>query len=585
MEFKEQLKSAADIVQVIGEYVRLRKSGANRYTGLCPFHSEKTPSFSVHAGHQFYKCFGCGAGGDVFKFVMEIEGLSFWEALKQLAERYGIPLPKRSDFSDEETRLRAAIYEMHEIAQRTYRAALDSPAGAEARAYLARRSVGRELIEQFGLGFAERSGQTLARQFEQRGFSPESMEQSGLVRKRAEGGFYDAFRGRLMFPIHNESGKLVGFAGRALAEDDQPKYLNSPATPIYYKSSILYNLHRARQAIRKDDVSILVEGYMDVIGLHGAGVQPAVASCGTALTPQQVRTLRRHSSNIVVNFDPDAAGGAAAERSIQMMLEESMHIRVLQLDGGLDPDEYVKERGVEAYRAAVAGAQRYFYWLADRARARSDMTSAEGRVSGFQFLLPALQRVPDKIERVAVANDLASYLGVDSDLVLEQFRKAASTRAETTLRAPRRQLPAAERILLQCLLESDEARRNVLPRLKDSPAAGRLSARKIFDAMATLGDRYSYADLEARLEDAEKDLLAGLLLADELDKPSDPVAQALEGLARLESAGEISERAALKARVREAEKAGNAAEALRLTEELLLMERRIGLPRRESVVE
>ncbi len=585
MEFKEQLKSAVDIVQVIGEYVRLRKSGASRYTGLCPFHSEKTPSFSVHAGHQFYKCFGCGVSGDAFKFVMEIEGLSFWEAMKQLAERYGIPLPKRSDLSDEETKLRAAIYEMHEIAQRAYRSALESPAGAEARAYLARRSVARDVIEEFGLGFADRPGQTLTRAFQQRGFAAESMEQSGLVRKRAEGGFYDAFRGRLMFPIHNESGKLVGFAGRALSDEDQPKYLNSPATPIYYKSSILYNMHRAKQAIRKDDVSILVEGYMDVIGLHGAGVRQSVASCGTALTPQQVRGLRRHSSNIVVNFDPDAAGGAAAERSIQMMLEESMHIRVLQLDGGLDPDEYVKERGVEAYRASLGKAQRYFYWLADRARARSDMTSAEGRVAGFQFLLPAIQRVPDKIERVSVANDLASYLGVDADLVLEQFRKAASTRAETTLRAPRRQLPAGERILLQCLLESEAAREAVLPRLKDSASVARLTARKIFEAMANLGDRYNYPDLEARLEDAERDLLAGLLLADEVTNPSDPVAQALESLARLEKSGEGLERSALKARVREAEKSGNVAEAIRLTEELLRMERSMDLPRQESVVE
>jgi DNA primase len=331
MDFVEQLKSSIDIVKGVGEYVRLKKSGAGpRWVGLCPFHTEKTPSFSVHQSHQFYKCFGCGAGGDVIKFVMEIERISFVEALKLLAERNGIAMPKRAEYADEETKLRATLFEMHEIAARAFRANLQGPAGSAARDYLARRGVAASVVEEFGLGYSDRGGQDLVRRFEREGFS-QQMEASGLVLKRQDApGYFDRFRGRLMFPIHSESGKIIAFAGRALAAGDEPKYLNSAETAIYRKNQVLYNLHRAREAVRKSGFGILVEGYMDVIGLHAAGVREAVASCGTALTAGQVRTLKRYSENLVVNFDPDAAGSNAAERSIQLLLEEGMRVRVLE---------------------------------------------------------------------------------------------------------------------------------------------------------------------------------------------------------------------------------------------------------------
>src|SRR5664279_5857160 len=289
MDFVEQLKSSVDIVSVVGEYVKLRRSGANRYMGLCPFHSEKTPSFTVHVVHQFYKCFSCGAGGDVVKFVMEKEGISFYEALKLLADRYGIPMPKRSQYADEDSKLRGAIYQMHELAQENFRAHLDGPAGEAARGYLARRGVTPETAGQFGLGYSDRSGRALLRLYEQRSFPAAQMDQAGLVGKRQDGSLYDRFRNRLMFPIHNESGKIIGFGGRALAAEDEPKYLNSPETPIYKKSHVLYNLHRAKEGVRKDDRAILVEGYMDAIGVTAAGFHAVVASCGTALTTPQVQ--------------------------------------------------------------------------------------------------------------------------------------------------------------------------------------------------------------------------------------------------------------------------------------------------------
>src|ERR1051326_1684400 len=350
MEFAEQLKSSVDIVSVIQEYgPRLRKSG-NNYQGLCPFHNEKTPSFSVSATKQFYYCFGCHAKGDVINFVMEIEKISFYEALKSLAERHGIPMPKRSQYADEDSRLRGAIFQMYESAQEHFRANLNGAPGEAARAYLVRRGVAPETVEQFGLGYSERAGRALLRILNERNFPQPQLEQSGLVRKRDDGTFYDYFRNRLMFPIHNESGKIIGFGGRALAADDNPTDLNTPDTPIYRKSAVLYNLHRAKEAIRKEDRVILVEGYMDAIGVTAAGFGAVVASCGTALTPHQVQVLKRHTPKIAVNFDPDAPGANAAERSINLLLEESMHIRIVELDGELDPDEYCKERGAEAYQ-------------------------------------------------------------------------------------------------------------------------------------------------------------------------------------------------------------------------------------------
>jgi DNA primase len=384
MDFVEHLKSQVDIVQTIQTYVKLRRVG-HRYTGLCPFHSEKSPSFSVNADLQFYHCFGCKAGGDVLKFIEQIEHVSFYEALKLLSERNGIPMPRRAEYADADSKLRGAVMLMHELAEQEFRELLKSPQGSEARAYIMKRGIAPEMVEHFGLGYSDRSGRWLVRAFERHSFTAEQLDASGLVMKRdGGGGYFDRFRGRLMFPIHNESGKCIGFGGRALDPEDNPKYLNSPETPIYKKSNVLYNLHRAKEGIRKQDRSILV-----------------VASCGTALTNPQVRMLKRHSSNITVNFDPDAAGESAAERSIKLLLDETMHVRIMELEEDLDPDEYCKKHGAEAYEARVKAAKTYFYWLADRARSRYDVKTSEGRVAVFQFLLPAIQGLPDKLERSA----------------------------------------------------------------------------------------------------------------------------------------------------------------------------------------
>jgi DNA primase len=578
MDFAEQLKSSIDIVKVAGEYVRLKRVGATgRYVGLCPFHQEKTPSFSVNQTRQFYHCFGCGVGGDAIKFVEEIEGLSFWETVKMLAERYGVPMPKRSDYSDAESKLRGALMEMHTIAARLFQENLRGPQGAEARAYLDQRGVSQEAIDAFELGLAEPSGQVLTRKLSERNFSAEQMEASGLVRKRNEGtGYYDNFRGRLMFPIHNESGKVIAFGGRAMNDDDQPKYLNSPETPIYRKTSVLYNLHRARDAVRRSGRVVLVEGYMDVIGVYAAGVKEVVASCGTALTNGQVRTLHRHADTVVVNFDPDTAGANATEKAIQLLLDEGVHVRVVALDGGLDPDEYCKRNGAEAYRAKLDGAATYFHWLADRARLRFDMKTSDGKVAAFKFLLPAVQKIGDKLEQAATVNDLASYLGVDPGLVLDQFKKsAASRRAPVPQVAAASAIPAMERILLNALLSSDRARAEMLPALLPE-LTGTFVTREVFEGLrqaAGDGSAFSYAALEGRLQASGRELLRGAVTADESSGESVSWEQAQACLRRLESDFRKRQLGELRARVKSAEREGRVEEALSWMAELSRLER------------
>jgi DNA primase len=315
---------------------------------------------------------------------------------------------------------------------------------------------------------------------------------------------------------------------------------------------------------------------MDVIGVYAAGVREVVASCGTALTSQQVQAMKRHSEKIVVNFDPDAAGAKAAERSINMLLDEDMHVRIVELDGGLDPDEYCKQRGADAYAAKLGSAKNYFYWLADRARTMHDMRTAEGRIGAFQFLLPAIQRLSDKLERLAVVNDVAGYLGVDAGPVLESFRKAAGERREKTVRPSAEPVRAVERILLNLLLVNSEARAHLLPRLKRMPAIAQFSTHRIFEALFALDqvdNSVEFSELDSRLEENDRILLASAVLTDESDSQTLSLEQGEACLRSLEGSQHQTERLALKARVKEAERDGNLGEALRLSAELTRMDR------------
>jgi len=573
MEFIEQLKSSVDIVQVIGDYVQLRRIGGGvRYVGLCPFHSEKTGSFSVHAQHQYYKCFGCDAHGDVLTFIMEIERFTFWEAVKYLAEKHGIPLPQRSEHSDEETRHRAALHEMHDMAARIFRETLLGPAGAEARQYLVRRGVSQEVAGTFGLGISDRSGTQLVRAFQRKGFTINDMEDSGLVLKRQDGsGFFDRFRGRLMFPIHSESGQVIAFGGRAMAAGDEPKYLNSSETPIYRKSHVLYNLNQARKAIQQQGFAVLVEGYMDVIGVWAAGVENVVATCGTALTAFQVRALRRHAPQVVLNFDPDEAGMKASERSSQVLLEEGMRLKVLELAGGLDPDEYIQKEGVEAYSAALGAAPGFFHWLAGRARQRFDLNSPEGRSGAFQFLLPVIHRLPGKVERLAVAEDMAAALNVPKGMVLDEFKRAAAERKAARPSGSASMPDPTELLLLHSLLSSADIRNDVSSALGEMNLTETLRTGRIVETVLKMeaeGSVPSFATVSARLNDADRKLFSCLLEADEILRGEPSLDQAREIVRKLAASQFQLKRQQMKDRIREAEKAGDMKLAIELMSEL-----------------
>lgn len=434
------------------------------------------------------------------------------------------------------------------------------------------------MAEEFGLGLSERGGQALARIFQRKGYAPADLEASGLVLARNDGsGYFDRFRHRLMFPIHSEMGKVIGFGGRALGEGEEPKYLNSSETAIYRKSTVLYNLNRARKAIQDEGCAVLVEGYMDVIGVYGAGVRNVVATCGTALTAAQVRAMRRHAGVVVVNFDPDNAGAQATERSSQVLLEEGVRLKVLQLGGGLDPDEYVKEHGAEAYRQALGRARAYFHWLADRARARHDARTPEGRVAVFQELLPAIHRMPDKIERLSVANDVADYMGIEQGLVLDEFRKAAAERREQKSRArEERGLDPGEMMLLHALMTSAEARAMLAPALRTMEGVKRFRTARIFEVVSRLvesGGEVTLAAVEGRLEEGDRALLLGVLFDDELLRDGVTMEQAEACLRRLSAGEHRLGRDHLRQMIRQAEREGRLAEALQLTRELQELER------------
>jgi DNA primase len=463
IDFSQTVKQQADIVKVIEGYIRLRKAGAQNYTGLCPFHKEKSPSFSVHAVRQFYHCFGCGASGDVFSFVAKIENVTFPEAVRIVAGKCGIPLPKREFSSPEEAagaRQRAKLLELHETAAAWFEEQLRGPEGAVAREYLAGRGMTPEGIAKFRIGYAPDSFNALRDRLSGMA-DQETLRACGLFSSKEHedgtlGPIYDRFRKRVTFPICNESSRVIAFTARTLdtGEKAGAKYINSPETPLYTKSLVLFNLDKARTAIRQLEFALLVEGQMDCISVYLRGIQNVIATSGTAFTEQQVALLRRHTSQVVVNFDPDAAGSNAAEKSIALLTEEGFNIKIVTLDGGLDPDRYIRERGVEAYMAALRGARRQADYLIERARLAFPGASSEQKVKAMNFLLPHIRRMPEKLARDQFAHDAAQKLGIDSAILREELRQAAlkrRDRIETRVST----LTETERIMLRALAIQD----------------------------------------------------------------------------------------------------------------------------------
>jgi len=510
--FADRVKQQADIVRVVGEYVRLKKNGQN-FTGLCPFHSEKTPSFAVHPVKQIYHCFGCGVGGDVFKFVMEMDKCEFMEAVQAVADKCGIAIPRSRERSPEERReqqQRSALVELHREAAGFFARQLESTSeGKAARGYLADRGLDAEAIARFGLGYAPSGGDALIRHLKTK-YPEKIVELAGLASRDANGRPYDRFRRRIIFPISNESGKVVAFGGRALG-DDLPKYLNSPETPIYVKSTVLYHLDRAKEAIRSTDAAILVEGYMDTIAVAGAGITNVVASCGTSLTEMQVKLLSRFTRRLIVNYDPDTAGQAATERSLSILLEHNCDVRVLALPGGKDPDTFIRTEGAAAYRKLLESAPPYLDYLIGRAR-QLGVATAEQKLRAMNFLMPFVQRIPNALLRSEWASRIAQQLRVDEPVLREALRRAAAERRSEVKTEPTavRTGKPAERRLLQMLIEQNDFRERLGGAIRDNQLHVGLETEKIFglllDASAA-GSVPDVSSLALKLEERDRSVL------------------------------------------------------------------------------
>lgn len=538
--FADRVKQQADIVRVVGEYVRLKKSGQN-FTGLCPFHGEKTPSFAVHPVKQIFHCFGCGKGGDVFSFVMEMEKCPFPEAVRIVAEKCGIPIPRPKESTPEERKenqQRSALIEIHREAQSFFVKQLESTAeGKAARAYLEDRGLDGETITRFGIGYAPAGGDVLFRYLKQK-YAEKLLAESGLISRGEGGRLFDRFRRRITFPIASESGKIVAFGCRALG-DDQPKYLNSPETPVYSKSNVLYHLDRAKDALRRQDFAILVEGYMDAIAVARAGISNVVASCGTSLAEQQIKLLGRFTKRVIVNYDPDVAGQAATERSISLLLENDFEVKVLALpaigDKKADPDLYIREKGAEAYVKALKEAPPYVDYLIDRAR-HMDLTSGEGKQRALNFLMPYVQKIPNRILRSEWATRIAQQLRIDEPVLRAALSKAAAERRSEVKVEPHlisRPAKPIERRLIRMLVESEGFRRELAQQLQSSRLYQGLETEKIFGALlaAALSEEpMPAAEIGALLEERDRRLFFEILFEEAHEGSWEEAESCLEAL-------------------------------------------------------
>ena len=604
-DFAYTVKQQADIVRIVGDYVKLKKAGAQNYSGLCPFHGEKTPSFSVHATRQFYHCFGCGVSGDVFSFVQKIENITFPEAVRLVAQKLGIPLPKTTYSSPAEAKdakLRAQLLEAQERAASFFQECLKRPEGARAREYLQGRGLDAETIASFRIGYAPDSGFLLRDRLANE-FSEEVLRESGLFswkqeesrqpsaisrqpgggaigeqqvpcgpspvrndipegddgvpttndRRPTTGLIYSKFRNRVMFPISNDAGRIIAFTGRTLATDEKsgPKYLNSPETGIYSKGRVLFNLDKAKEWIRKE-YAILVEGQMDCISVFAAGFHNVIASSGTAFTAAQAGLLGRFSKQVVVNFDPDAAGAKATERTLGLLIEEEFDIKVLTLEPGFDPDLYVRRKGREAYAKQLkSGSLPYFSYLIERARAQFPVRSGEGKKKAVNYLLPHVQRVPSRIVRDGLAEEIAQKLSIDSAVLRQELKHAAADRKSATVKtSAESQVTDAEKILIRALTSgqqfqsedtvsdrsgSDDAfdpARQARYVLSAERLHVGLGTESLIEALLNATEGAELMDLP--IADEERNLLAAILMKDDEELTAERIEGAVKGLTRVQ---------------------------------------------------
>ena len=525
--FIDDLKSHADIVQVIQERVPLRRAGAS-YKGLCPFHGEKTPSFNVSPDRGFH-CFGCGVGGDVIKFVELYEKVTFPEAVRILAARFGLPIPEAEDSKEDAqaNRDRETLLKAHEVAAAWFREQLRTPAGAAARRLLAERGVTAEMLERQGIGYAPATRDALRQHLLKAGFSAAVLAQSGLVVQRDEGTTLDRFRTRIMIPIHRDNGAIIAFGGRAMEAGQQPKYLNSPETPIYVKGKVLYGLHLSKASISRLKHAVVVEGYFDWAQAYQAGITNVVASSGTAFTPAQARLLKRFAAKVVLSFDPDAAGQGAAAKSSELLVSEGFQVNVAMLPAGEDPDNFIRKHGGPAYQEQLRRSRQYLDYLLERTAADHDFNRDDSRREFLEKMLSVAAKIPDAAVRDQFADRLAHRARITEEVVRAEIRKAA-VQKQTTVDQRKvpvvTQLKTAEKGLIWALLHDPAAGLAALADLDSEDLAG-LASRTILEQARSLKDLPPEAlptTLLERLTRGEAQLVS------DLSRPASPPAPSTE---------------------------------------------------------
>ncbi len=523
--FIDELKNRADLVRIIEPYAPLKKKGAN-WMACCPFHQEKTPSFSVNPVKGFYKCFGCGKGGTAFNFLMEMEGLNFPEAVERVAELSGVPLPEPIDDRqfqqskqrrEEKKQLSDQVIELNTLALEFWEKELSgkSKKAKAARKYLEERGISDEVARQFRIGYSPDSWDSLLNHLKEAGADETLIEQSGLVSVNDEKGrIFDRFRGRIMFPVLDVNGRPVAFGARAMG-DDQPKYLNSPETAAYVKGQHLYGLFQSKEAIRQKKFAILVEGYLDLIALYQFGITNVAASLGTAFTSEQSRLLSRFTKKVVINYDGDAAGIKAARRAIEELLPNDLELKVLILPDGQDPDDFVRAKGAEAYNKARGQAVPFLTFTLDSAMKGRSVSNPKQKAEAIEEVLPVLSAIKNPIQKRESFDQSAEFFRIDDDGLKRELwhtvKSGQATDSEILRRnarkAARMKITLAEQHLLELLAHDPELRRVILPALEESDYEN-LSTAPVFRAMYSIDENGFELTLENLIQRLPDDELA-----------------------------------------------------------------------------
>ncbi len=591
----QEIRERIDIVELVSSYLPLKRSGAN-HLGLCPFHSEKTPSFNVNAPRQIFHCFGCGVGDDVFSFLMRMEGLNFPEALRRLAERAGVAIDEQplTPVEEQQRQERDRLLRVSEVAAAFYHQhLLDSPQGAEARRYLRQRGYEGETVRQFCLGYAPEGRQALSEHLAGKGFEPRwARDLLGLVRSGTEGrGDYDLFRGRLIFPIQDSRGRVVAFGGRVL-DNSLPKYINSPESPIYHKSRILYGLYQAKDAMRRSETGIVVEGYFDQLALYRAGFQNAVATCGTALTADHARLLKRYCKRLLLFFDQDSAGRKATFRAMDVVLAEGLTASVVELSAEGDPDSFLAEHAAEELQTCFDQARPVLQVYLEHCLALHG-DSIEGKARAAEEMIDKLRLLPSDLERDLYVKELARRTGLGEDLLKTKALAGKELPARPAAVTKAAKLPARQRAsqptiagggerkiqewLLHLMKVNGEIRRQVA---EETPMAlfSDSDRRAIAAALIASSDADGRLDedrLMNGLSEDQKAILSGIIVKDD-EFLAEDAGRIFEDCKRAVDRERLKDRyRVLQEQIQQAEREGDGASLAKLQRESLDVSKRI----------